>query len=193
MKIHAVASWQAIGAMLLLVTVLRAPADPVSPAAGPEQNYTGIVTYIDTNEQMLRIQRSLLSARKFVYSDNCQITLLYSSLNNGDGTVGNLRPGEKVTVSYQDAHGVKIPDRIEQQPMQFSGIVNEINLEKHTLTLHRRILDQRLDIATDCIAMLGNDKPGSLADIHPGDRVSVIYETPNGHPTAWQITKTQVK
>jgi hypothetical protein len=192
MKIHAFGSWKAIGAtpLVLVLMVLRAPADPVPKPPEPEKNYTGIVTCVDTNEQVLRIKRSLLSARQFAYGDNCAITLLYAELKNEAGTSGGLRPGEKVTVSYQDSHGVKIPDRIEQQPMQLSGTVTAINPANHTLTLRRWLLDRRLNIAADCITMLGNDRVGALTDIYPGDQVVVVYETPDCRPTAWQITKT---
>lgn len=193
MKIHAFASWKVVGAALLIVTVVRAPADPASTASKvtmPGKNYTGIVSCVDTNEHIFQIKRPLLPARQFAYGDNCEITFLYTMLRNGGGTSGDLRPGEKVTVSYQDSHGVNITGRIEQQPMQFSGTVKDINPQNHTLTLRRWILDRRLNVAPDCIAVL-DDKPGTLADIHSGDQVVVTYETPGGHPTAWQITKTR--
>ena len=190
MNIHAFTTWKVIFAILLVTVVLRAPADPAQKVNKPGRNYTGVVICVDTNEQVFQVKRSLLSARQFAYGDKCEITLLYAMMNNGIGTSGDLRPGEKVTVSYQDSHGVHIADRIEQQLMQFSGTVKEINLEKHRLTVHRRVLDKRMNIAPDCITVLGNDKTGTLADIHPGDHVVVTYETPGGNPMAWQITKT---
>ncbi len=111
-------------------------------------------------------------------------------LKNGVGTPGDLRPGEKVAVSYQDSRGVHVADQIEQQRMQFSGTVKEINPEKHRLTLRRWVLGKKMNIAPDCITILGDNKAGGLSDIRSGDHVVVIYETPIGIPTAWQITKT---
>jgi hypothetical protein len=182
--------WKAISAMLLVVIALRASADPAPKMPKAERNYTGVVISVDTNAQVFWIKRSLLPVRQFAYGDKCEMTLLYSILQNGGGTSPDLRPGEKVTVSYQDSHGVHIADRIEQQPMQFSGTVKELNPEKHRLTLHRWVLDKRMTIAPDCIIVFGSDKTGTLADIHSGDHVVVIYETPGGNPMAWQITKT---
>lgn len=190
MNIHVLTSWKAISAMLLVLVVLRASADPAPKKLVAERNYTGVVTCVDTNEQIFRIKRSLLPAKQFAYGDKCEITLLYSILKNGVGTSADLRPGEKVTVGYQDSHGVHIADRIEQQPMQFSGTVKELNPERHRLTLRRWILNKRMNIAPDCITVLDGDKACTLDDIHSGDHVVVIYETPGGNLMAWQITKT---
>ena len=190
MNIRALTSWKAIVTMLLVAVVLRAPADPAQKVRKPGKNYTGVVICVDTNEQVFRMKRSLFPAKQFAYGDNCEISLLYTTLQDGGGTLGDLRPGEKVIVSYQDSHGVHIAGRVEQQRMQFSGTVKEINPGKHQLTLHRWSLDKRMNICPDCITVLGADKTGTLADIHSGDHVVVIYETPGGNPMAWQITKT---
>jgi hypothetical protein len=189
MKIHAFASWKAAGAALLAAGVLRAPADPASQMTGPGKNYTGTVICIDTNEQVFRVKMSPVSAKQFAYGTNCEITLLYAMLKNTTGTPADLRPGEKVTVSYRDCHGVNIPDRIEQQPMQLAGTIKEINLAKHTLMLRQGNADKRFGIAADCITLLSDNHAGTLADIHSGDQVAVIYEIPDDRPTAWQITK----
>jgi hypothetical protein len=61
---------------------------------------------------------------------------LFITVENNHGTANDLRPGEKVTVSYQASHGVLIADRIEQRPVRFEGMVAAIDPGKHTLTLH---------------------------------------------------------
>jgi hypothetical protein len=192
MKDPAFVSWKAISAALLMAVVLRAPADPGPNVPGAEKSYTGMVISVNTNENVFCVQRRLWSAKQFAYGDNCDITLLYSTLKNGLGstTSGGLRSGERVTVNYQDFHGVHIADRIEQRPMQSAGTIKLIDPEKHWLVLHRRIGDKQLEIAAGCITILGDQKAGTLADIGPGDHVVVIYETPGGTPMAWQITKT---
>jgi hypothetical protein len=188
MKIHAFASWKAASATLLAAAPLRASADLASPTPGAGKNYTGTVICIDTNEQVFRVKMSPVSAKQFAYGTNCEITLLYAMLRNTTGTPADLRPGEKVTVSYQEWHGVNIPNRIEQQPMQLAGTVREINPAKHTLMLRQGNVDKRLNIAADCITLRSDNHAGTLADIHSGDQVAVIYEVPDDHPTAWQIT-----
>lgn len=148
-----------------------------------------MVIDVNTNEQIIQVKRWIFPSKRFMYTKNCAISLLYAMLDNGVGTAGNLRRGEKVTVGYQVAHGVLIADRIEQRPMQFTGRVKEINPENHLLTLHQRMANRRFTIATNCIVVLHNTQAGTLADIHAGDQVTVLYEIPDGIRMAWQITK----
>ena len=190
MNIHAITSRKVILATLLAAVVLRASADPSPKIPEPGRSFTGVVTCVDTNKQVFHVKRPFWPARQFAYGGKCEMCMLYAMLQNGMGMSVDLRPGEKVTVGYQDARGVHIACRIEQQRMHVSGTVKELNAEKRRLTLHRWTLDKQMNIASDCITLLGADKAGTLADIHPGDRVDVVYETPGGAPVAWQITRT---
>jgi hypothetical protein len=179
------------------------PATPVAPmppvvttpsatTAQPEHTYTGRVVSFDPKEHVLTVKGRMFSRKEFNFGDDCAFTFLYAMLNNNDGPANDLRRGEKVTVRYQDVQGVLIADRIVQQPMQFAGLVRRIDPGKHTLTIRRRVGDKQLDVATECIVVLGHDKAGALADIHPADQVIVSYETPDDRPVAWQITKTNM-
>jgi hypothetical protein len=113
-------------------------------------------------------------------------------LDKNDALVTDLRPGANVMVRYQDAHGVLIADRVEQQPMRFEGMVKAIDPDKRVLILHRPGLTKTLQIADNCKITLRNDKPGTLADILPGSHVTVTYETPAGKPTAREIAQTSI-
>jgi hypothetical protein len=177
------------------VPVLGTTATPTQQVASavaslPEKKYTGMIASIDSKEHVLVIRKDIFSKKEFHLGENCQYTFLYTMLVNNDGATGNLRSGEKVTITYQDANGVLIADRIEQQPMQFAGIVKQIDPDKHTLTLRRHMFGKQLDIAADCVTVLRDEKACALADIHPGDRVVVMYETPGCRAIAREITKT---
>ena len=108
-------------------------------------------------------------------------------------TIDDLRPGEKITVGYQDVNGVLVADRVEQQPVSFEGMVKAIDPSTHQLTMHHGGLDKTFQIATDCTVLLRDDKTGRLADIQPGNHVTVTYETPEGTPTARQIAQTSIE
>lgn len=186
MKMHVffIAAW----VTLLLAAAPPAAADPAQSTTA-ERTYTGLVIDVNTNEQCIQVKRWLLPSKHFWYGRNCTITLLYAMLDNGVGTAGNLRRGEKVTVGYESAHGVLVADRIEQQPMQFTGRVEKINPENHLLTLHQWLANKRLPIATNCIIVVQKTRAGTLADIHPGDQVVANYELPGRNPVVWQISK----
>ena len=182
-------NWMAVCAAVLTATaVFRASADQTATTARPEKSYTGTVVSVDPKENTLEIKGFVLS-KKFNLGAACDYTLLDKS----PGTANDLRPGEKVTVSYQDAQSVLIADRVEEEPMQFEGMVTVIDTDKHTLILHRTGLDKVLQIADDCKVVLRNEKPGTFADIHPGNHVTVTYETPDGTPTAREIAQTSIE
>ena len=186
---HAFKFWILVGALFITVAV-PVPADPMPKATTPDRSYTGIVTDVNTNEHCFQVKRWLLPSRQFLYGQNCAITLLYAMLNDGVGSTGSLRRGEKVTVGYQITHGVRIANRIDQQPMQFIGTVKEVNLEKGLLILHQWMSNKRLTITRNCVVALQNEKAGTLADIHPGDHIVVDYELPGDVPLAREITET---
>ena len=175
-------------AVLTATAVIRSPADQATPAARPERTCTGTIVSVDPKEHTLETKWFLFS-RSFNLGDNCTYVLL----DKNPGAAGDLRPGEKVTVSFQDAHGVLIADRVVQEPMRFEGMVAAIDPATHTLTLHHPGVDKHLQIADGCKIVLRGDKPGTLADIQPGDHVTVTYETPDGKPTAREIAQTSLE
>jgi hypothetical protein len=175
-------------AVMTAAAVFRASADQTGTAARPEKSYTGMIVSVDPKENTLEIKGLVLS-RQFNLGAACD----YALLDKSPGTVNDLRPGEKVTVSYQDAQSVLIADRVEQEPMQFEGMVTVIDTGKHTLIVHRTGMDKVLQIADDCKVVLRNDKPGTFADIHPGNHVTVTYETPAGTPTVREIAQTSIE
>lgn len=174
---------------LTALVVSRAVADPVATAVRPEKAHTGMIISVDPKERTLWVSGWMFSKKEFNIGDNCTYSLCYAELNNNAGTAKDLRPGEKVTVSYQNWDGTRIADRIEQKPMRFAGTVKRIQDGGHTLVLHRRFCKQRVAIAPECLFLLPNDHAGTLADIHPGDQVVVTYETPHGRLTAREIAR----
>jgi hypothetical protein len=178
----------ALAAVLTATSVLNARADQPAPIAGPEKTYTGQVVSVDPQDRMLNVKSWMFSNKEFNLGANCTCVLL--GVNNG--TVGDIRPGQKITVHYVDSHGVRIADLINQHPMQYEGMVTAIDPNRHMLTLHRDGMDQPIQIADGCNVTLRDNKLGMLANVQPGDHVTVIYETPNGMPTARQISQTSI-
>ncbi len=177
-----------LAAVLTATSGFNARADQPMSAAGPEKTYTGQVISVDPQDHMLNVKSWMFSNQEFNLGANCTYMLL--GVNNG--TVGDIRPGQKITVRYVDSQGVRIADRIDQNPMQYEGMVTAIDSNKHLLTLHRNGMNQPVQIADGCNVTLRDNKLGVLGDIQPGDHVTVTYETPNGMPTARQIAQTSI-
>jgi Cu/Ag efflux protein CusF len=186
MKTTALRVWMAVCLSALTATAaISASADQAAMAAKPEKSYTGTVTSVDLNNHVLNVKGWIFS-KKFNLGDNCT----YTSLDKNAGTINDLRPGEKVNVRYQDASGVLVADGVTQQPMRYEGMVKAIDPAAHTLTLHSGGIDRQLQIADNCTIVLRGDKPGTFADIQPGNHVTVTYEVPDGKVTARQIAQT---
>jgi Cu/Ag efflux protein CusF len=189
MKTTRTTNWiTACAAVLTATAAFRASADQTAAAARPERSYTGTVFSVDPQEHILNAKGFVLS-KKFNLGAACAYTLL----DNHAGAITDLRPGEKVAVSYQDADGVLVADSVVQQPMRYEGMVQAIDPTAHTLTLHLRGLDKTFQIANDCGVELRGGKSGTLTDIQTGNHVTVTYETPDGALTARQIALTSIE
>jgi Cu/Ag efflux protein CusF len=193
MKNKALRAWAAVGLSVLTATAAyRASAADTSAkamAAKPDKTYTGTVVSVNPKENMLDVKGFLFSRKDFNLGDNCTYTIV----GQDTGAIGDLRPGQRVTVGYQDAHGVLVADRVTQQPMRDEGMVKSIDPAAHKLTLHTGLfMDQTFQLPADCDVTLHGGKSGAIADLQPGNHVTVTYEVPNGQPTAREIAQTSV-
>lgn len=179
----------ALVSVVATATALSTLADQPKPDTAPERSYSGRVQSIDPLNHTLNVKSWTLSKKEFSLGDSCSYVM--AGVNNG--TLGDLRPGQEITVYYQDLHGVRIADRVQQRPMRYEGMVTSIDVNNHTLSLRQGNFNRSVRIADGCVVMLRQDKSGVLADIQPGDHVTVTYETPNGDPIARQISQTSME
>lgn len=169
----------------LMMTAFKSSAEDTATAVMPHKSYTGMVVSVDTKEHALDVKGFILS-KSFNLGDNC----VYKFVDKEAGVISDLRPGQRVTVGYQDASGVLVADLVTQQPMRAEGMVKAIDLEAHTLTLHLRATDKTFQFPADCEVMMRGGKSGTVADIQTGNHVTVTYEMPNDKPTAREIAQT---
>ena len=186
MKIKALRTRTAVCvSVLTMAGALTAPAEDTATNAIPHKSYTDTVVSVDAKEHTLVVE-GFFSRKTFNLGDSC----VYTFEDKGAGTIGDLHPGQRVEVIYQEAHDVLVADRVTQEPMCYEGTVRACDPGQRTITLHGRGRDKTFPIATDCKVLLRGDKSGSLADIQTGNYVTVTYETPNDKPTARKITQT---
>ena len=189
MKTKALRRWTAVGLSVLTATAAyRASAEDASAnatAAKPDKNYTGTIVSVDPKENMLNVHGFMFS-KKFNFGNNCAYTIV----GKDTGAISDLRPGQRVTIGYQDAHGVLIADRVTQRPMRDEGMVKAVDPAARTMTLHLGAIDEKFQLPANCDVTLRGGKSGTIADIQPGYHVTVTYEVPNGKPTAREIAQT---
>ncbi len=171
--------------MLLLAGPPKAAADDAATAVLPHKAYTGMVLSVNAKERTLELQGVFLH-KKFNLGDNCT----YTFVDKNAGAISDLRPGQRITVAYQESHGVRVADRIAQEPLKYEGTVKAFDRVGRTLILRGRGMDRAFQIASDCKVMLRGYKPGTLADIQAGNYITVTYELPDDKPTAREIAQT---
>jgi hypothetical protein len=192
MKTYTLRTWTVASVAALLVSAAantsadEAGSKQAATTARHEKHYTGTIVFVDHSAQMMRVKDVLgLFHKTFSLADNCAC----SFIDKGAGTAADLRAGQKVDVGYQDAHGVLVADRVTQQPMRFTGVVQAVDPQQHTLIVRERMLDKVFTIPSDCSFVLHDNKSGTLANVKVGERITVTFETPAGVVTARQIAQ----
>ena len=193
MKTNTRRLWLAAGVSALAIasvagaSAAEPSATPSATISGPEKTFTGIVSEVDPAEHVLKTRGTLLLAKKFELGAACS----YKLSGNANGTEAGLHPGQKVTVSYQNADGVLVADRVEQVPMRFAGWVKAVNPAEHTVTVQTAGFGfgKKFQFTDGCLVTLRGQVTGSLADIQAGNYVTLTYETPPGLPTLQRIAQ----
>ena len=182
----ALGRWTAVGLSVLAATAtFRALADDPATAVKPDKTYRGTVVSVNPKEHTLELKGFFFS-KTFILGDNCA----YTFVDKDTGAIGDVHPGQRMEVRYQDAQGVLVADHVTQQPIRDEGIVKAIDPAQHTLTLHYGMMDKQFQLPDDCMVTLRGGKAGTLADIQPGNHVTVTYEIPNDQATAREIAQT---
>jgi hypothetical protein len=161
-------------ALLISVCVASAYADDKTPAN--ELSTSGTISALDAKEKMLKIQ-GVLFTKTFALGDDCILAVG----NRADASLGEFRPGQKVTVQYRNVDGVLVADRVTQDRLFYTGDVAAIDIQNHVLTVRHGAESRTFDISNECGVTLNAKSSGTLADIKPGSHVTVIYEKPAGH------------
>jgi hypothetical protein len=178
-------SLTAVGVSVLMLAALPSVADPSTANAKPNETYTGMVATVNPNSHTLDV-KGLVFSKTFNVGDHCA----YALWEKPAGAFGDLLPGEKVTVTYQDASGVLVAGEIKQLPMTEQGMVKTIDPAAHTLTLQSGWKDRTYQLADNCAVKLSGDQSGTLQQLQPGTSVIVTYELPQHRAIVREIAQT---
>ncbi len=120
----------------------------------PDETYTGTVAAVDLKERVLDVKGVLLS-KKFNLGDTCTYTIV----GKDTGSVGDLHPGQQVTVSYHIT-SVLPADRVQQEPM--TGDVREgrrIMINNHCYTNDVFVADRVQQELMTCKGLVRTNDP----------------------------------
>jgi Cu/Ag efflux protein CusF len=184
MKTKPVLSWS-VGVLAALA--LTTAADQGGALAAKEKLFIGKVDYVNAEEHTVTVA-GYVRHRTFDLGRNCVITLW----DKAAGCIDDLRPGQRITVDFQNVHGVLAADQVLQEARRGRGVVEAIDPAQRRLVLRHGLRKWKFAVAPDCKVKLNDKESGALASIKPGDHVTVIYESPSGPEVVRQIAQTSV-
>jgi Cu/Ag efflux protein CusF len=175
----------AIGALLLAGTG-RTLADDT--AAAGAKSASGTVATVNVQDKVLSV-RGFIFSRSYVLGDHCTLTVT----DRKAASLADFRPGEKVDITYRNVDGVLIASSVAEVRLAFTGTVSAFDPAQHTLTLQHEHATKTLKVADNCGVILNANAAGGFNDIKLGNRVTVVYETPNGQWTARRIEQPSLQ
>jgi len=211
MKIPSSQKWAAVCVSILaMIAALKSSADQEATAPQSGETYEGTIATVDPQARVLDVKGSVLSKR-FNLSDTCA----YVIVGKDAGSIGDLHPGQQVTVNYHInsaaspdlaqtglggqkimannysyTNDVLVADRVQQGLMTCYGTVRTNDLTHHTLMLRFLVLNKTFQIPDDCRIILADGRNGAVTDIQSGNYVTVTYETPGDEVVAHEIAQT---
>jgi Cu/Ag efflux protein CusF len=158
---------------LLAAGASRVNADASPTAAQAGKTTRGTIASVDAGDKTVKV-KGLFFSRTYHLGDNCQIALG----DRKDASAADLRPGQKVTLTYTDAGGVLVANRIALEELRFRGTVRSFDQENRLLTVRDLASSKTFKVPQNCRILIRDGKEGSLDDVKIGHKVSVIYESP---------------
>ncbi|HXR04467.1 MAG TPA: DUF5666 domain-containing protein [Verrucomicrobiae bacterium] len=144
--------------------------------------FKGTVTAVDQKEKTVSA-RDFWGTKTFNVADNCKVSLE----DQPAASLGELRPGQKVEVGYENAHGVLVANRVAQHNLVFTGYISAINPAKRTLTIKHGSFSRDFAVPENCVVVIRDNNTKTLDDLKVGHTVNVVYESANGSPLARSI------
>lgn len=154
-----------------------------------EKTWQGTLSAVNTQDNTVMAKHWGFT-ETFHLGDKCAIM----AVDKKEAPLSDLRPGEKVKISYQELEGVRVANRITERALHYGGTVHAVDASAGTVTMAEAPLykpfrsPETFRIAKDCKFTLAAGGTGALADVRPGDRITIVYELPGGTPVAYRIS-----
>jgi hypothetical protein len=139
------------------------------------ETLSGVVESIEPDKRLITVRRRLLD-KEFQIADTCTVV----SPDNKTGRLADVRPGFRVTVTYEIPKGSETVFQIQLTSRTFTGSLTAIDLNERTLKAKAFGGTRKFNLNDDCRIVLGAASDGELGDLRIGDKVAFSYEEING-------------
>ncbi len=160
-----------------------------TPEQKPEKTASGTVIEVDAGSKTVTARNWIGLKRVYHLGDRCTV----ATLDKDPATLNDLRPGEKVQFEYQQEKGVRVASRIAERRLQNEGIVRQVDVKDRTVTVEAATSRPTFHLTDRCEILLRNGKAGTLADVKPGDKITVLYQLPDHTPVAHRIQEDYLR
>jgi hypothetical protein len=179
-----------IGVWVLLAALpISVRADQQAACMHAEKTWKGTLSAVNTQNNTVKAKHWGFT-ETFHLGDKCPVV----AVDKKEAPLSDLRPGEKVMISYQELEGVRVANRIVERALHYSGRVHAVDSNAGTVTMAEAPLykpfrsPETFRVAKDCKFTLATSSSGELADVRPGDRITIVYELPGDTPVAYRIS-----
>lgn len=121
-------------------------------------------------------------AKKYKVNDSTRLTI-----HNDTAKLGDLKPGQKVTVTYTRQDDVWLAQKVEDTSETFSGTVEAIDAGSNTIKVKSLINTRKFNLGEGCKIVLNGETDGKLKDLRIGQKVTIDYEEVKGVMVAARI------
>ena len=162
-----------IGALTLTLALMQ-NAGVVRAANAKLEGHTtqGTVATVDAKGKTLKLHGWLGSLRSLNFHLAEGATVMTGQSKTA--APEDLKTGMEVRVHYKRVDGVRVATHIEQRLHEDTSFVKSVDLTTQQLTVERARLGKTFWLTEDT-RILAHGKPAKLADLKPGQRVTVNY------------------
>jgi Cu/Ag efflux protein CusF len=138
------------------------------------KTYKGTLLSVGEKDHAVTV-RGLVTTRAFNPAEDCKLT--FETRDNPGWA--DLSPGQKVTVTYYSAHGVRVARQIAQHDRVRTGYITALDTAKRKLAIKQAGFTYNFAMADKATVTFNGGKSGSLENLKIGDTITVVYQSEN--------------
>ncbi len=123
--------------------------------------------------------------RVFNIADTCR----FFARGKEQGKLEDLKPNQKINVSYEVERENLVAYKIELRSERFSGLLDAVDVTSRTVKAKYLMTTKRFNLAEDCEIIINGRKGGKLTELKLGSGVEINYENIDGVYVAQRIVQ----
>jgi hypothetical protein len=120
-------------------------------------------------------------------ADDCKVVLA----NGDEGTLADVRPGDRVTVIYELPGDSRVAYRIRDRSSSLVATLDAVDLSARTVKIKQKTGEETFQLADKCRIIASNQQREPLKDLALGQQYRFTYRDVNGVNVLDQITPAQ--